>query len=583
MMTLCHSRAVRLLVVSMCLAAVGCGSKKNSSEGGAKPTVAADAAPAVNAPHPQYPTAESVGSHAIFTVGKARRGPLPKVAKVPHPSKLKVAYYDVCELAPRGIVCGAERKKRGRVGWKVSRGEQITVGERFRDKHRRDAVVLLHDGKGTLERMAILRPDGKLDWERVYSNGGARFTARARSGANQLDGCGSIEANQTRSRCLGWDGRPMVDARGVAETRWARNQAGFVTEASYWDLAGKAINAHDGVHRVQTTRDKAGRVVREESFDRSGAPVVSRETGCHGRSYEYDGEGRVSSVRCDNLPERKAPDLTRRYRYDRRGCRVGESYQSGGKPVSDRHGVYQRSWRKNARCFSTGLTCLGSGGKKVRCPRTGVPIVRDSRNANGDRVSRKYFDAKGKPARSPQYGIHEVRFTYDNAGRMTSESCFSEVGTAAECGRTGYHAQVFQRDDAGRVVQTRYRDLANKPTVSRGIAVEYTTYDDYDHIIEVKGETPEGKLHVERGMAVRKQLYDTHHRLAAVLLFDDKGAPSRYVACFSGVRCPAGRPWHAVRVVWGDDGVLKQNLYFDHDKQLIETIDCATSPCWPRR
>ena len=81
-------------------------------------------------------------------------------------------------------------------------------------------------------------------------------------------------------------------------------------------------------------------------------------------------------------------------------------------------------------------------------------------------------------------------------------------------------------------------------------------------------------------MSSMRIIYDQGHRQFGILLFDLHDRPARYRACFTSVTCPGKKVWHAMRIMRRANGSAAKNLFFDHEGQLVHTVDCSKRPCW---
>jgi hypothetical protein len=575
------------------LVAMLCSCKEQAAEQSArelaeaKEAIGLETTPAASVPDPQFPTARAAGSEGIFALEEPERGPLLTTYALPDTTASKPTWHGECEIDYHGVECAPTAVKNGRL-WRVFRMAKAAVYESVSGERQRVVVEL--DGEGRATRMISIGSDGRVEWSRSYSKQGTRYTARWRSGANHLSGCGAMsleiddKGRATSATCLQWLGEPMRDQHGVVTTKVTRDKNGLVSKMEYFDKDGQPSSRHDGVHRVEIERNAKGQDVAVASFDADAKPVRDAATGCARQSTTYGVTGQVAAQRCldgDGAlsvgPEGYA---TAKHRRDSRGCEIETSFQGvDGKPMQSRFSAFGVQRKVDELCRAEKETCLNATRRPATCSNEKHATVEYQRDAAGNVTARRYRDAGGAPSGDPEYGVFEVRQTHDERGRTVSQSCFDASGGAVECANTGLHAAVHKHDDAGRVVSITYRGADGKPTSNLGTFEARVIYDNYDHAVEQQSLDALGEPVESLGSSLRRQIYDDGHRLFAVTLFQNDGEPASYRGCFTSVQCPP-RPWHAVRVVRSASGAVTQNLFFDAKKQLIDTIECTSSKCF---
>jgi len=534
--------------------------------------------------HPRFPTAASAGSEGIFALEEPDRGPLvTTLALPPEGGGETVTMHGHCEIDYDAIVCGPAGD-----AWRLRMGPRYAVAERRFGTLAHEQMVVERSVEGRVTRM-VSADAGVVKWSRHFDGEARRYSARFRSGANALPGCGAMALQRDehgrveRATCLQWLGDPMRDTAGVVTTVLSRNEQGLPIQWSYLGADGAPTARHDGVQRVVAERDAAGRIVRWEYRDGNGQLVREGDGGCATRVNVYGEDGSPSEERCLDPSGAVVADVNgvaiRRMRYDRAGCLIAERYFDGeGKPAASRFAGHGFDFEQGTGCRPVAATCVGASGRPAPCAAGEYARVVLRYNDRGDVVARRFLDARGGPSSDPSFEAAELRNEVDDRGRVTSESCFGPEGGAIECKDTGYHRSSNTVDDAARVVSMRFFDTAGKPTTNLGTFEARSTFDNYDHLVEALYLDAKGNPTAMLGASSRTTLYDPGHRVFAELLFAGD-APAKYEGCFTGRTCPA-LPWHAVRVVRGPSGEVVGNEFFDADKQLIETIDCRIKRCF---
>jgi len=554
------------------------------------PTVAPPPAPTTNSgPHPMYPTPDEAGTTDLFEAGDVDRGPhvdpherVP--ATVPRPS-----HHAHCEMEVGGVVCSPALGSAPEVGWMVGDKGGRSFAQEVRFGRVQQTLVTERSGS-RVERVLSFDGHRQVKWVRSFAKDGEVYTARRRTGANELDGCGrrrvrwDAHGRAAKTWCLQWNGKPMKDERGVAATAFKRDARGFVVEERYFDDGGEPVAGHDSVHRIEIPRDAAGRRMAVKHFGVAGKPVRSRESGCHELRWELDDHGLRKERRCLGVDGDVSTDRAEvaiiRYGLDEQGCEVGERYlDAQHNAVTDYEGVHALVRRVTPLCETVEKRCLDVGGGLAACGPGEPAMYRYRLDKWGQVEAVSHHGLDAGPGRDPEFGVYELRYVLDETGLRIEIACFDGTRSATPCGTTGFHGRAIRYDEAAREVEARFFDNAHTPCTNRGTFVRTLAYDAYDHLIETKNLDKHGRVIESMGNATNRYLYDDGHRLFGILLYDAQGKPAIYSGCFTGLTCPS-RPWHAVRVVRSDKGRVTKNLFFDRSRALVHTNDCGVAQCW---
>ena len=540
-------------------------------------------------PHPDFPTLRLARTEKIFLLEEPDRGPwITKLAKVPPVPGGTLTLHSHCEVTAGGVACGRPGKGGVRAHWRVKRGGGLVLAERvFGPRVLR--TYLLRKTKGALTQMVALDHHGQVRWSRHYGGGGTEYSSRARDGSNALTGCGFLKLEHDKKGeetvgCLQWTRQPMADEDGVVYTRRRRDRAGLDVESWRLDARKDPIDGQDGVHRTRIKRDAQGREVQVLYFDKEGFPTLSTRGGCYGWSYRHDGRGLLVRKACIGIGGSPAQDAegvcAYTYAHNGRGCRtaVVQLRLGANKKCSRRH-------RRNVHAVNTACeimtqVCYGATAKRKACGIREPAEYRYTRDALGRVTSRKHFAVDHKPGKNLQCASFEVRKQYDARGNVTRVTHHGPRGQAVNCSGAGYHGSTHVVDDAGRTRESRFLDLRGGAGTNLGCAVRRFHYDNYDHQVKTVNYGFDGKIKDVRGMGSMRIIYDQGHRQFGVLLYDVQGRPARYRACFTSKTCPRKKTWHAMRIKRRANGSVSKNLFFDHEGQLVGTVDCSKRPCW---
>ena len=542
-------------------------------------------------PHPDFPTPRLAKTEKIFLLEEPDRGPVvTKMAAVPEPATGRWTTHDHCEVTPGGVACGVAPGAGGvRAHWRVKRGkERVLALRRFGPRVKRSFTLRLAGGKPN--QMVALDRHGEVLWSRHYKAGGAEYGSRTRNGANALTGCGFHRLERDKKGrveyvgCLQWTGQPMRDVNGVVFTRHRRDGAGLGVETWRLDADRKPQNGQDGVHRVTLERDAAGRVVLRRYFDKDGFPTLSAVNGCYGWRRTFDKRGLLVRKACLGVDGASVNDsqgvCAYVYGQDGRGCRVSVTNLKLDKANTCSKRFKRYAYDVNGACETMTEVCYGATDKRKACGLRKPAEYRYTRDARGRVTSRKHFGVDHKPGKDRDCQAFELRREYDELGNVRKVSHHGPAGQAVNCSGAGYHGITYTHDDAGRSKETRFLKRDGSAGTNLGCAVRRYRYDNYDHRVKTINYGFDGKVRDVRGMGSMRIIYDRGHRLFGLLLYDIHDRPARYRACFTGRSCPSKKPWHAVRVMRRANGSVARNSFFDHEGQLVKTINCDKVPCW---
>ena len=606
--------AKKALLVILCLPFLlllwGCETKKKSvsprtrtvtttNKGGApkKPAVKKPTPkkPAVKKPkkaaHPDYPTPRLAESEAIFLLEEPERGPLVTSATIPSKKGIKWTAHTHCAIGIDRVDCGPPLGPRSASGshWRVGRrkGLQVMAEERFGQRLIR-TLILDHGKGGRPLRVTLISGRGVVRWSRHFNIKGEQYSARRRDGSNALSGCGHMAMGWDRRRrvnsttCMQWTAGVMKDTRGVVKTSFKRNRRGLELERRRWDESGEPMVGHDGYHRLLTKRDAQGRPVELSYQDAQGMAAMAAATGCHGWRYEYDGRGLKVKKFCLGVEGAPAPDNQGVCGYQRshdgRGCLIQQVnlVLTKGRCVK-KSKLFD--YEVDKHCGRLRKVCRKPGSKRATCGNKQPAEFRYTRDDEGRITSTKHFRPDRQPGKDTSCLAYEIRIGYDEQGNEATRSWFGANGKPMDCWRTGFHFSRMKYDDAGRITEKRFFDARGASTTNLGCALRKYSYDNYDHTVETEDRDKAGALSADLGMARKRYIYDSGHRNFGQILFNAKGEPAKYRGCFSGQRCTS-KAWHALRIMRRPNGSVAENLFFDRDGQLIDTINCKKELCW---
>ncbi len=546
------------------------------------------AEPSQWAPHPSYPTPEAAGTQAVYLLEEPERGPLVTEAPEAKP-ELEWSDESYCEVLWGGVACaGIESSDRGNDRFRRGHATGYERVERWIGSSRQEAWATTFGAGGRPLQMLAFDEHGEILWARSYHENTNVVTARAPNGANILEGCGflrlSWEDRQVKQvTCEQWGGGPMANRSAVVTSVFEHDPAGFLVEERYLDSKDHPVESSDRVHRETVRRDRFGRVTGRFRFAIDGSPVSSLADGCHSEEFLWDEMGRVVEWRCfdreGNRHAGRGPVAARRYEHDAGGCLVAMTgWGADGEPVEEGLGLHRMEWEIAKPCIRSSVVCRSRSGDEVGCAPGEPPRTEWTRDERGRVVSARHF-ASGLPAGDAEYGVFEVRSTWDDRGNVIEIACFDPREAPVDCGRTGFHARISTFDDAGREIETRFRATDGGVGRNHGTVRRIYIYDAYDHQVESHDFDAAGDPIALLGASRREDLWTHGHRLFAVRLWAPNGIPARFDGCYSGHRCPTV-PWHAVRVERTETGAVQENLFFDHQGQLIGTFPCLRSQCF---
>jgi hypothetical protein len=538
--------------------------------------------------HPEFPTAALAGTAALFSAAAPARGPATPLALAIPRAGLATTLHAHCEADLTAPVCSPASAAAGPRHWRVGRAPQLVVVEELRHGRVDRTVVYRYRPDGAPRSQVSY--DAYERVERALWLARGRYSARRRSGANALEGCGLMgyeldpAGRAVATTCLQWGGAPMRDADGVARIRLRRDASGFVIERQHLDPDGRPAPDARGVAVVRYERDADGRIAVERYAGTAGHPAPSA-SGCHGLRTERASDGTPTALVCLDAAgqptARPASGLAiERFAIDAAGCRVGVAlYDARGGIATNEHRVHRITYDVDARCQVAARTCRGAQGQAAPCEPGGPARYELRYDAVGNAVSIKHYDPGGAPGRDPAFQAFELRRAFDERGNQVSQACYDPGARPVTCPTTGFHRMVSELDDVGRELAQTYFDARGDRTSNFGAYQRTYRYDSYDHLVESTNRDERGAATSAVGVAIRREIYDVAHRRFGMVLLGPDRRPASTDGCFTGATCPA-RPWHAVRILRRRDGGVEWNLFFDEDRRLVEAKRCAAHPCF---
>ena len=243
----------------------------------------------------------------------------------------------------------------------------------------------------------------------------------------------------------------------------------LLTEIRYISYSNKVTTNSSGVAIIKYKRynDKNRfSLLKEMAFyNAEGKPVISTGYDCHKVIYEDDERGNQTSVAyygTDNEPlTTRYGGFKNRYRYNENDKMISSeligindeitknAYGVAKSEYEYKNGFLSKSTRFDERNNITRASDAGDG----------IAVIRYGYDANGNEISRSYFDEKDNPMNNHS-GYQKASYTYDPLDMQTATAYFDKAGSPVN-DRSGIYKYSYVRDDKGRIIQEAYFDKNN--------------------------------------------------------------------------------------------------------------------------
>ena len=334
--------------------------------------------------------------------------------------------------------------------------------------------------------------NGKVDYKTVYdSNGKMLFKMDYDENLNTA----TLRQNDKYGTEMNLDADVNVLYKGMSSSgdkshisRYLLtfDEDGKLTERRYAGLQNTPACDKDRIYGQRYKYDDKGRKI-EEMFIGVDGNVTSNSNGLAIKVYTYDDDDNWTSVSYLNAEREGSHDGTNcsvvKLEYDDYGNRTGERYYALDGTPSIRSDMNVSGFRYTYTDdgFREVTTGLGTDGEPAYL-KSGFVTMKDSCNADGFVVSRKFLDENGKPATyKDEISVYSsIAIVPNETGLPLELSFFDESGNLIEdsygCAKT-----VFQYDEKGNQTSSKYYDKDNKPTGFNGFNFEARReYDEFD-------------------------------------------------------------------------------------------------------
>lgn len=224
-------------------------------------------------------------------------------------------------------------------------------------------------------------------------------------------------------------GNPVDIPAGYAsfEIQLAK-KTGAPIRSWYEHADGTPANGPDGWAVCRMERDDKGRLLKTEYFD--AQENVTQQGGYAAETYRYGRDGSFTVTRFDTAGNRIPFDGEAvSVRRVMKGEKVTEEtfLDDEGEPVAASGGYVTVSYSYDSNGNLEMTQYRDGNGNKTTC-KQGYSAILETRNEQGQLISRKLLDISGQPVNNNTTGICEERYEYDETGRLKEIQRFDATG-----------------------------------------------------------------------------------------------------------------------------------------------------------
>lgn len=311
-----------------------------------------------------------------------------------------------------------------------------------------------------------------------------RFDLEGAPRSSSLDGCAGVrltyeprglEASRT---CLGPDGQPAPDARGVLIESLTHDARGCLSGRTHLDAQGRPTPDARGVAGIRLVTDEACHEQESTCLDATGRARACGPGRPARQRLQRDARGQVVSVRAHG------PD--------------GEPAQDAG------HRVFEVRQAWDPRGNRIRQACYDPAGQPIECGSTGFHELVSEPDEAGRVVRERFLDAMGN--RTTNLGTWERRLLYDNYDHLVESRNLGPDGELVEALGQAVRRQLF--DPGHRLFAVLLEDARGRPARHAGCFTGVDCPQGAWHAVRVVRDT--------HGRPLQNQYFDHERRLMAV-------------------------------------------------------------------
>lgn len=345
--------------------------------------------------------------------------------------------------------------------------------------------------------------------------------------------------NVSESRYWDIDGKPTLVA-GCHAFRFVYDDRDNVVGGTCLGIEGKPAPNEKGVTTTRMTYDDRDNVIGEAYFDEADQPVFSS-----------DGHSRIV------------------YEYDARGNSIRTAYHGlKGEPVPTKDGYSSTTSQYDTHDNETARTYLGTDGRPIVIAQDAddrsdvgsgrvlsYASLKRAYDENGNLTYEAYFDQHGQPMMGPD-GYASWRATYDLSGNRIEGAYFGVNGERV-VGKSGYAGWRAEYNELGRRTRIAYLGVRGEPVTSNeGVAGFTSSYNAQGNLTEEAYFGLDGRpvSHINGNAALR-------------IRYDRRGEPTDYEFVDVGGN-PTLRFWNPSRPEEG--GLARRSFKYDARNRILE-------------
>lgn len=304
--------------------------------------------------------------------------------------------------------------------------------------------------------------------------------------------------NMTRRSTFDNKRQPLY-VKNYASVSDSYTPKGLLEKRIYLDHEGKPTLSEDWYAYELYSYDDAGRLMAIHYFDADSLPTITKDSGTHAISYEYDEHGNKNRIiSYDTRGEKAASnsyiaDLRRVYNGSRQI--IEESYfDAHGNPVKDNEGIHRMVLKYDG---------------------------------SGKELERRFYDANGNPD-VDKHGGAQYKYVYTPTGNIEKITYFGKDGRPVLTDISGSYGTLSEYNSRGLLERASFIDAEGKPMMTHQPNMMYATqvyeYDPAGHITQKKFLDDKGEL-ARTTTSVEKYTHDRQGRIVRTEYFDYKGEP----------------------------------------------------------